>query len=774
MSSDSESGSEYVDSVCSGLESDGELPDNDLSSGVDQALNDDQVGFIPAQDENAVADIERQVRRFSTVPPDAEDEDNLFDGNLNPVGYYQQLIDEFNEDDFKHKEYSKGTIKLIQNSENQWRRFCLKVLRTSNWQKVLQKIKFRLVYAFLHWHLSQTTGKGGRSKRRVKTKASLVTFWCCFRLAFERQTCLKIDDRVNRSLMHNALVELGNRYKLTHKTRENRSLTLEDLKDQIELTLQTTEKSFKLGEQRVLAVLFLLLLAPAGSRPTSILELRFGDINVLLIRDPAHPQAQPRLVIRLSLEYTKRYLGRKATKHFMIPEIIYDPSLFLSPHVFLLAVLFRHRAFLSEPLNNDPHLLSRLKIHPSGNELPLSLKPELNDVHLFRRTKKTLAGFVMSEEPITYDTMRTWINRIGKLLGFEHNTICYNLRYMAGNNLDQNVNVSDSLRNLILDHAPGSDTFQKHYLNRNVVADLWAIHRKEQPQQALLQQATSHGHSRNSRRPVDLTPEQSAALKEDPKYKRLSEQLSQLPPGPRFAKERLRVTRERHTLQIKLRAAELQRVLEEFKHKQSVEDVERQAQGEDFSALSSTAINSRTTREMSKEQRRMVEALEAPLVIGNQGQRRTNAILALRDYCWIEEVPVNKLIDSRQAATPPGLPSQPGPSGGPSSTGNAWKQTLKDSVFTDRMTGAVRRCFICVAQAVTLPPHDPNIERLSNEFYSMPVLGRHLMDVHLSLVEEDEATECPLCETVLIDKMHVQNHAEVVHGLKSSKKWKMR
>jgi hypothetical protein len=47
-------------------------------------------------------------------------------------------------------------------------------------------------------------------------------------------------------------------------------MKIEDLKKQIETTISTTKKSLKLGELRVLAFLFLLLLAPAGARPTSI------------------------------------------------------------------------------------------------------------------------------------------------------------------------------------------------------------------------------------------------------------------------------------------------------------------------------------------------------------------------------------------------------------------------------------------------------------------------------------------------------------------------
>lgn len=82
------------------------------------------------------------------------------------------------------------------------------------------------------------------------------------------------------------LADLNTRHALDHNTRENRSMTLQDLKDQIETTLGTTEKSFKLRELRILAVLFLLLLAPQGARPQSILKLRFGDLDLFLIRDP--------------------------------------------------------------------------------------------------------------------------------------------------------------------------------------------------------------------------------------------------------------------------------------------------------------------------------------------------------------------------------------------------------------------------------------------------------------------------------------------------------
>lgn len=224
-------------------------------------------------------------------------------------------------------------------------------------------------------------------------------------------------------------------------------MTPEDLKLQIETTLRTTSKDFKLGEMRLQAVLFLLLVAPAGSRPQSILQIRQVHTNCniqihkplsyhclspgsnistsFLIRDPGDPDGRPRLTIQLRLEDTKQYRGKKdmyvkwtkfvasmpcflfefagsynaadrdARKTFLVPEIIYDPSLFLSPHVFLLAILFGIRAFNSESLNNDSHLLSTFNCHPGSNQLRLTLRDDIGEDFLFRQCVKGVLGYEM-------------------------------------------------------------------------------------------------------------------------------------------------------------------------------------------------------------------------------------------------------------------------------------------------------------------------------------------------------------------------------------------
>ncbi|KAI0448570.1 C2H2 finger domain protein [Xylaria acuta] len=751
---------------------DDEMDDDEDEIGDDEMDDDeDEIGEGDGKGKTTTSRVklkrvERQIQRV-----EATIEDNtLYDGNLKPPEFYRQGIQGLDPENYRRKQYSPKTIRHIDGVESVWRRFCEKILEREDWKEQYLNVTIQILYNFFDWHLNQITGATGKRKRRTLKKNSLVTFWCMFRLAFERQHGFKINQVVDCKEVSNAIAGINTKHGLDHQTRENRSMSLQDLKDQIETTLKTTEKSFKLGELRILAVLFLLFLAPQGARPTSILKLKFTDINLLLVRDPADPGGAPRLLIRLSMPYTKRYLGPKATKHFFIPEIIYNPSLLLSPHVFLLAILFKHRAFLSNSLNNNPHNLYKLRIYPGSNQLRLALKPEFEGTYIFRKPVKGFSGYELSQKRLPTETMSQWVRRIGTLLGFENNTICYNLRYMAGNNLDKDINISDALRNLIMDHAPGSDTFQKHYLNRNVVADLWAIHRNEQPQHALLQQATSHGHSKETRRPIDLTPAQKrAAIDENPEYQRLTQAQKSLPLGARYTEQRKALGLARATLRTSLRNKELKRVRAEWGEAQSVDDIERQIQGVDFSTL--PACQPRSSPPMGPLHQQMFDAITKPLDgdLEAHAQRRTNAINALVAYCEVQEAPVNKLIDSQRPSSR--TETQGRGKGKCQDRSESQTEDLKRLVSAQDMGGGkmVRKCFICVAKALTMLPTEPLSDSLCTDFSSRASLGRHFTNVHLQQVGEDDETACPLCEVVLEHKMHLQNHAESVHGVKTEK-----
>ncbi|XP_044718700.1 C2H2 finger domain-containing protein [Hirsutella rhossiliensis] len=281
-------------------------------------------------------------------------------------------------------------------------------------------------------------GKDGRKRRGTRKSSSLSTYWKVFRLVFERATGDKLDPKLNRR-MHKVLRDLSRKHDLSDQRRANRCMTIEDLKEQIETTISTTKNRSGLGNFESLLFSFSFFLHPLELAP--------------------HPSCVS--------AFTKTYLGVKDAKTFPLPETLADPSLLLNPHIFLLGILFRHRAFRATSLNS-PAQLANLDIHPEERELPLPLKDDLKDTYIFRRAMKTFTGYELSQDkPLSYQMIAQWIRRVGEILGLEYPTIPYNLRYNAANEFDRSASadISESLRNLALDHA-NSNPFQKHYLGR--------------------------------------------------------------------------------------------------------------------------------------------------------------------------------------------------------------------------------------------------------------------------------------------------------------------
>lgn len=125
---------------------------------------------------------------------------------------------------------------------------------------------------------------------------------------------------------------------------------------------------------------------------------------------------------------------------YVLPEIIFDPSLVLSPHVFLLGLLFADRAF--DRVEGEEVLISgsqipRLRIPDGRNELPLLLDPALDDIPIFRTSERTLQGISISiNRPLPYTTIEPWVKKMGVITGFPQVTRPYSLRYGAGTALD--------------------------------------------------------------------------------------------------------------------------------------------------------------------------------------------------------------------------------------------------------------------------------------------------------------------------------------------------
>ncbi len=122
---------------------------------------------------------------------------------------------------------------------------------------------------------------------------------------------------------------------------------------------------------------------------------------------------------------------------FPIPETLYDPSLFLSPHIFLLGLVFRHQAFAAPNLV-DPEALFRLRVPEGKHEMELPFRTDIKNVYVFRKAIYDGVVYVLSPtERLTYQTLRNWVVRIGLLMGLLFTVIMYSLRYNAANEWDQ-------------------------------------------------------------------------------------------------------------------------------------------------------------------------------------------------------------------------------------------------------------------------------------------------------------------------------------------------
>ena len=374
-----------------------------------------------------------------------------------------------------------------------------------------------------------------------------------------------------------------------------------------------------------------------------------------------------------------------------------------------------------------------------------------------------------ADTPISYQMMAQWVRRIGEILGLEYPTIPYNLRYNAANEFDRSglfslssfsylytyfdlANVSDSLRNLALDHAD-SRPFQRNYLGREICADTWAVVRGQKPQQALIRQACSVGHSMSKRRPFDLTVEQSASVNTDPLIVRLAKGLRRHRQG---SKEYIEARRQLRNEKGRLKRQLKQKVREEWTAEQAVDDIERQLHGVGFATHPG---ENRISHPQRPAQKQLVKALSAPLgkTIEEQYHRRNNAIVAITAYCAVEEgitVPYHPTRIPKSAVSSASEPPA-----------ESLQHAALMSVLVQNDEERPRRCFICVGRALSLTADDPSITTLTREFYTSGDLNKHFRRSHLRNMRKENEMECPACSVSLDHKQHLLTHAQTVHGI---------
>jgi len=622
---------------------------------------------------------------------------------------------------------------------------------------VIEAISRRTLKAFFEWILNQRQGKGGRRLAGIQSASTLGTYWKVFRLVYERANGEKIEGRMNRH-MHRVLRKLAKKYGLSTKKRDNVAMYIEDLAGVLQTNLTTTKQRYTHGRQRIQNSLFCQLAIFSANRPSALLKLRYGDIAVNLLRDPSG--GPHRILIEFTCEFTKKYLGAKDANTFVLPEIIFDPSLILSPHVALLGLIFADNAFLAPSLTSAERI-SELDIPPGYEQLPLRLKPEMADIPVFRKSIRTPYGWEISpNQPLPYTTLLKWMKRLGVLTGFPQITRPYCLRYGAGNAFNQSGDVSDALQNMMMQHAK-IDTFIKHYLRRTVTADTRAIVSGYEPQRDLMRAACRMTRWIDPDRPQELTPEESWSVNQDPavcrlvtereKWKRRFQGTATQQPGYRIIGCAIFNTRQR------LRAALLKHVQARWDLEHPVDEIERQLSGLKLSQDVKTTLDQND--EMPPLQKRLAETVMTlpGTTIEEEFRRRNAAIDAVAAYCHFQEGGAAALPRKRSSTRR----TSPEPSTETRlqlSAAEAEKQALRDAmllVFTEKRTTT---CFLCLGEP-SLP-----FEKRTYKYASPGDLTKHFKRKHLAHIKEGDRLECKVCRMGLEHKQHLQNHAESIHG----------
>ncbi|KAJ5776688.1 uncharacterized protein N7511_001699 [Penicillium nucicola] len=710
-----------------------------------------------------------------------------------PPEHYLQEAECLDVSQLRQKRYSPRTQVKLDETRDYWDRFCeggkRDPIECFFWLSDTEET-IRFLKALFSWRCDQRRGKNERRTPGLKHKSSLETFWKWWHLVYKaevghglsKDTIIKIED---------VLAIVATEKNLCFDRRPKATMYIEDVAEFARVVLSTTEMTFRCGWYRVQLLLYCQLAAITGSRPGALLNLRYRDLMLTLVRDPNG--VRPRLFIYMRPEFTKSFLGKKESNTFPIPEIIFDPTLVLSPHVFLLGMLFRIGAFktLSKDgrVMNCPENLYSLRVLNGLGQQELRLRPEILDQYVFCHALRGPNGIrIALEQNLTGGWLRYRMKRGGEITGFEEVTKPYGLRYGAAKAFNDSPDVSNELQNVMLQHA-SIDTFVRHY-SVGIHVDAQAIVRGMPAQKQLMRFACSMSRSIDPRRPYRL--EDSSSVNQIPRviameeFKQAREQARDVKrttfENAQFALKRefgddppqegrFERAEELYNLAVRdlrnekgrQRNRLIRENLERYKNEQPVIDSERQLSGKMVDEEVKVALES--TGYMTPQHMTLIDTvLTMPgTTVEKEYERRIAAINAVIAVCDAEEgAPSRPRVTQKRSADavnmPPAAPLPKRQNLIPShKSGDTFSEAIA-SVCVKSPTERPTICFICLGN-----PRLPQSDRLGI-YKNSGSLSRHFVNKHIKPFPNDMHCECSICGEKLESKSALLNHAERVHG----------
>ncbi|EGE80241.2 hypothetical protein BDDG_03182 [Blastomyces dermatitidis ATCC 18188] len=712
-------------------------PDSGYNSGCFSDAEDSQTdcSSVSGCDEDTKAGADSDISDDENSDDDGEWLQNQEEEH--PPEYYLQLAASLDTSKLRQLRYSPNTQARLDWVEEHWKEHCSYV----GWDvtEAYHDITIRTLYSFLSWVCDRRFGKNGR-RRGIKRLSSLQTFWKWFQMVYKIGAGKSIDQEIitkSQDLLRLIAKEKG----LSEEAIEKGTMYVEDLAEFCRVLLATTEMLFLVGYLRIQLILFCHFAGYTSNRPSAMLDIRLGDLELTLVRDAVF--GRPRLVVKVTFDYTKRFLGKKASDTFPLPEIIYDPSLILSPHVFLLGMLFHFKAF-KDPNITSPESLYRLDVLKGLNQQKLLLREDLRDKFLFceairdGETVKLLQAVRLSPRKVSYR-----MKKGGELTGFEQTVKPYVLRNGAANKLNENPDVSDSMQNQILKHSNIS-TYVKHYQNRNITVNTYRNYRGLDPKADDYLNLNSMSLSIDPRRPWKLTAQESRS-----KLKRRRDATA---PGKkrdaledRCREAQRRLNNDKQHARVKLKREKLQRYNEE----QPVIDSRRQLEGQIVDEAMKSVLE--RTEYMMPE---MIVLIDALLTLPRDSwdaeqQRRINAINAITSYCGVQEgslrqyrSPDVKMTQDREDAQP-SVNKPPVP-----------EEVIRLTIIKCSEAKRPTMCFLCLQNEKL-----KHQERIHS--YHAGSITKHFERKHL---KDFKKLDCKTCKVTLDTLKDLLIHAEQKHG----------
>ena len=325
-------------------------------------------------------------------------------------------------------------------------------------------------------------------------------------------------------------------------------------------------------------------------------------------------------------------------------------------------------------------------------------------------------------------------------------------------------NISDALRNLIMQHAD-TRTFLRHYLSRHVTADTLAIVRGLEPQDALMHAACRMSRSIDPRRPRKLTQAQALSVNDDPEVRNLVEHRARL----KDQLESLATRNEEYCLlgreitkaRQRKRHALLPAIQQRWDKEQAVADIEFQLAGGKFQPGLNKVVDA--TKGRSLEHKRLIQTvMTLPVAnLDEERSRRDAAIAAVMAYCEVEEGGPRRDPYSRHHEGPalPNSPVEEKPNAAFTDTqGHGEQQQLEEAMLSVFQEKRPTICFLCLGKKKLA------LDKRVYRFGTAGDLSKHFRRRHLENIRDDDAIECRICNMPLDDKMHLQSHALRIHG----------